>query len=156
MSDMELMPPARSSDITRAVDLILCHPTMVSEIDAERLLGLIKDNFSEIAEADMYGPDFNMTEEINTQLSIVKALRNTLIDKQTGNINSGYTIQEASQLLRASSQLTATLMKFHTDIIKSERQRAVEQAVIAYASTLPEEQKDKFMKGLQKELEMLE
>jgi len=156
-ADLDLLIPPSQPEYNEAVLVVLSHiKTLMTRSQAGAFTELLKEAYPEEVQLQLYGPDFDLTGEVNTQLAIVNAMRNTIITPGSHALKEGVTTREAKELIGASNTLMTTLMKSHKDIINAERQRAVEEAVIVYASRLEDEEKMKFLDGLQEELEKLE
>jgi len=155
--DLDLLIPPSPHEYNEAVLMVLSHiKTLMTSSQAETFTELLKEAFPGEVQLNLYGPDFDLTNEVNTQLAIVNAMRNTIVVPGTHALREGVTTREAKELISASNTLMSTLMKSHKDIINAERQRAVEEAVIVYASRLEDGEKSKFLDGLAEELEKLE
>lgn len=148
-------PPNPSITMESALVYIIHHAHLLVPEQVEALTELLHENYPDIASAAAYGPDFDLTSEVNTQLALVYAMRDQMINPTTHRLNDGFTTREAKELITASNTLMTTLTRSHEKIINAERQRAIEEAVISYASSLEEEEKEKFLRGLEEELENL-
>jgi len=99
-----------------------------------------------------YGADVDLSEEVNSQIRVVRSLRNLIMDPETGAIKEGYTPRDAKELIGSSNTMLSSLMKFHDKIINQERLRATEQATIEAVKDLPQESQDKFFAKLEEAL----
>lgn len=100
-----------------------------------------------------YGADFNLSDEVNSQIRVVRSLRNMIMDQETGAIKEGHSARDAKELISSSNTMLASLMKFHDKIINQDRIRAVEQATIEAVKDLPQESQDRFFDRLEAALE---
>ena len=151
-----LGPPDEPNPVEDALVLLIHNISQVNHAQAAVLAQAIEGAYPDLvgssADAVVYGPNFDLTHEVNTQLAIVNSMRHAMIDPRTQTLRENFSTRDAKELITASNTLMGTLTKAHKDIINTERQRAVEEAVIKYASQLEEEEKQKFLTGLEEEL----
>ncbi len=96
-----------------------------------------------------YGADFDLAEEVNAQIRVVRSLRNMIVDPETGAIREGHSARDAKELIGSGNTMLASLMKFHDKIINQDRVRAMEQATIEAVKDLPQPAQDKFFNKLE-------
>ena len=99
-----------------------------------------------------YGADFDLVQEMNDQIRVVRALRNKVIDPETGAIKGDHSARDAKELIGSSNTMLASLMKFHDKIVNQDRVRAIEHATIEVVKTLPKESQEKFFEALEQAL----
>jgi len=124
---------------------------------AQRLVAGLKAIFPDTTQdpSSLYGADFDLTNEINTQLKTVKALRQAILTED-GQIRDGMTTKDVTELNRVSTNLTNLLMKHHKEVVNMERMRAIEESVLSVVMTWPDtDERQKFIKALEEALEPL-
>ena len=98
-----------------------------------------------------YGADFDLAEEINSQIKVVRALRAKILGED-GSLNEGINAREAKELIASGTTMVSTLMKHHKDIVNQDRLMAVEAATIEAVKTLPPENQEAFFETLERGL----
>ena len=94
-----------------------------------------------------YGADFDIKNEINDQIKMVRAMRKDVLGAD-GNVRGGKSLRELKEVISASTTLTQLIMKSHETILNHDRQRAMETAMHEALKTLPKEAQDIFFDTL--------
>lgn len=108
------------------------------------------------AEHQPYGAQFSLAQELDRQLTMTSALRQSIIDPMTGRPKSDVSPREAKEVISACSTLFAMLMKHQETVRTYERQvnfeRVISEVVRSHMTT---EQREVFLKALGAALEAL-
>ena len=108
------------------------------------------------AEHQPYGAQFSLAQELDRQLTMTSALRQSIIDPMTGRPKSEVSPREAKEVISACSTLFAMLMKHQETVRTYERQvnfeRVISEVVRSHMTT---EQREVFLKALGAALEAL-
>ncbi len=150
-----LLSPATYQQLIDAADLILSHPRLLDQRSLARLLEELPQYCHELPEnftKPIYTANFDLMQELDTQLKTVRALRNAILT-ETNELREGMTTKDVMELNRTSTNLTNLLMKHHKDVVNMDRLRAVEEAVLSVIMTWPEaEEREKFVAAMEKAL----
>jgi len=115
--------------------------------DIIKLLSTALDRHSEID----FDEDFNVREELVTQMKLVRAIRNSLLESN-GRLKEDTTVSEVKSVLDASIRLSEMLNKVNKDLINHERLQAVEAAFMETISGFDKEIQLECVKNLEKRL----
>jgi len=85
----------------------------------------------------VYDENFDLKVEIAAQISAVRAMRKTVL-LSTGRVKEGVSPRELKEVVTSSSQLIATLMKYHEKLMTMDRYRAVEATTLEILQDLSE------------------
>lgn len=97
-----------------------------------------------------FGSEFDLLEEIQTQINAVQILRDRVI--QDGELAEGVTVRDAKEALSAATSLITTLNKVYQDIVNASRLRQIELATVEVVKEFPELH-DRFFSLLKTRLE---
>jgi len=155
----QLLSPATPDQLLQAADLILSHPQLLDQRALTTLLEELPQYCTDLPEShtgQLYGANFDLTEELNTQLRTVRAMRRYILTEDD-SIRDNMTTKDVTELTRASTNLTNLLMKYHKEVINMDRMRAVEEAVMSVIMTWPDvAERERFISAMEKSLEGLE
>lgn len=103
--------------------------------------------------------EFNLEEEIQSQIAMLKRMRKKLT-LEDGGLSSSVSYKEIKEVVSSCSSVMGTLMKYHKDAKTIQRNRAVEQATIHAIESMAERYGDKtvaqeFLEKLKEQLEQL-
>lgn len=134
-----------------SVEDLVAFPELLSTEQANRLYIALRHAHSEVGIGQAYGADFDVSQEIGEQITVVKAMRARLIDAD-GKLNARFSAKEAKEILGASNALNQTIMKFQKEITNFQRLIMVENAVKAALDTLPREAQERYLEVLTEQL----
>ena len=141
-------------DATGSVDLEE-HVTMIEQsleslTDGQvfRLWNLLRGASEEKVD---YGPNFNLTLEVERQLQAVAAMRASVMTS-TGTVRPGVASRDLKDTISASNTLLTTLLKVHKDVLSLDRQRSIELALTDTIQTLPDKKREEFLEKLEENL----
>jgi hypothetical protein len=83
-----------------------------------------------------FGSEFDLLEEIQTQINAVQILRDRVI--QDGELAEGVSVRDAKEALSAATSLITTLNKVYQEIVNANRLRQVELATVEVIKEFPE------------------
>lgn len=142
---------ASTLSLDASVEDICAFADMLSTEQAQRLYIKLRHAHSEVGIGQAYGADFDVSQEIGEQITVVKAMRARLIDAD-GRLTARFSAKEAKEILGASNALNQTIMKFQKEITNFQRLIMVENAVKAALDTLPREAQEKYLEVLTQQL----
>lgn len=103
-----------------------------------------------------YGAQFSLAQELDRQLTMTSALRQSILDPMTGRPKDNVSPREAKEVITACSTLFAMLMKHQATVRTYERQTEFEKAVAdTVRDYMTPEQRDVFLAKLGEALESL-
>lgn len=102
-----------------------------------------------------YGADFDIKDEINSQIQMVRAMRRSVLGED-GKIKTDVATRDLKEVMAAGTTLTNLLMKSHEQILNADRQRAMETALKKAVETLDKPAQDRFFDTLETLLENIE
>lgn len=102
-----------------------------------------------------YGADFDIKDEINSQIQMVRAMRRSVL-AEDGKIKMDVATRDLKEVMAAGTTLTNLLMKSHEQILNADRQRAMETALKSAVSTLDKDAQAQFFDTLESLLESIE
>ena len=102
-----------------------------------------------------YGAGFDIKEEINSQIRLVRTVRKSVLN-ENGGIKNEATTRDLKEVIAAGTTLTNMLMKSHETILNADRQRAMEAALKAAIETLDTDTQGIFFGTLEELLEGIE
>jgi len=102
-----------------------------------------------------YGAEFDIKEEINAQITLVRTMRRSVLN-QNGGLKLDATTRDIKEVIAAGTTLTNLLMKSHEAILNADRQRAMEAALKAAVETLDTDTQAIFFGTLEELLEHIE
>lgn len=153
----KLGEPQLEQDIDASVRYLLQHAAYVSAEQWARLerIGARFAPVPVVAEAEpvsIYGADFSLANELESQIRAVRAVRERVIDSR-GQLQDDITTREAKEVIASGSTLLGTLMKYHEKVVNMERMRLLEQSVIEVLEEEDEEVKDRVLMKMEEKLE---
>lgn len=157
LADIELISSnydpelASTLSLDASVEDICNFADMLSTEQAQRLYIKLRHAHSEVGIGQAYGADFDVSQEIGEQITVVKAMRARLIDAD-GRLTARFSAKEAKEILGASNALNQTIMKFQKEITNFQRLIMVENAVKSALDTLPREAQEKYLEVLTQQL----
>ena len=114
------------------------------------LLPSLADAVSVVA-PDNFDEEFDLREELSTQLKMVRAVRNSILNS-AGQIREDTTVSEVKSVLDASMKLAQMLTKANKEIVNIERIQAVEAAFLETIADLDEARQKEFVAILEKRM----
>ena len=154
MSELQIREfenPGFDLQLGNLLDSLEVYSHLLQPDQINRLRSIIGDH---AAEKVVYGPEFDIADEISQQITAVRALRESVLPG--GVVRAGLPAREIKDAISASSTLITNLMKHHDKILGFERSRAVELAVSETIKTLSDEDRATFMKKLEENLSAIE
>jgi len=125
--------------------------TLVSlgEVPMDLML-LLSDEISIHAPVNL-DEEFNLRDEMATQLQMVRAVRSSILNAQ-GGVRETTTVGEVKSVLDASMKLSQMLTKANKEIINIERIQAVEAAFLEVVSGFKEDEQKEFVEVLERRM----
>lgn len=106
-----------------------------------------------VTEDDLeYGAKFNMLQEINQQMNIIKGLRKEVFTA-SGRLKTGVDLKDAKYVLQANDGMLKTMMAQHEKLVNMERFQKIETAVHKALDKLPAAEREVFLEELTRILE---
>jgi len=155
--------PARLSGLAREA-LLLKVATALNNFITDYLPRLSKDEMVRLRDAmpswafvnenaQDYGAEFSVEDEIGLQIRAVQALRHHVFPN--GLMRHDANVREAKDVLATCNQMIKTLMDSHEKIQNMARMRAVETATVDTMAQMSDEDKNRFLELLEKRLEKI-
>ena len=139
-------------DLSQEVEMIASTPTSLT-LDQ---VGALHIALQEVSDPeDTYGPDYSISNEVQSQLHLISAMRNSVIS-EAGRVLAGVTSRELRDVVGSSGTMLANLVKIHERVINFDRMRAVENSVAETIREYPEDFQDKFFALLKTKLEAID
>lgn len=141
------------STLDSEVEMIVVNHHLLRK-DQLDILGRCLDLYRAPEEVN-YGADFDIREEINSQIGLVRMMRRN-ITTETGRLKTDTATRDIKEVIAAGTTLTTLLMKSHEQILNADRQRAIERAMNDAVKTLDKEAQDVFFNKLEELFELIE
>ena len=142
-----------NSNLNTEVEMIAVNHHLLSQPQVNLLLKIM-DPYIERDEVE-YGADFDIKDEINSQIQLVRAMRRSVLN-DGGGIKVDITTRDLKEVMAAGTTLTNLLMKSHEQILSADRQRAMEAALKKAVETLDKDTQAIFFDTLEALLEGIE
>lgn len=97
--------------------------------------------------------DFNVKEELVMMMTMVKSVRNSILNPN-GQLKRETTVPEVKSVLDASMKLSDMINKVNKDLINQERIQAVEASFMDVVNEFPKDQQLQYIKMLERRMKV--
>lgn len=100
-----------------------------------------------------YDEKFNLREELNCQIQVVRGLRKEIFSKN-GSLKEGHGVDDATRVLNASRDLLKLLQTQHEELVNYERIQAIETSFLDVIAEMPLAEQERYQASLASYLEV--